>query len=315
MKLIVVTVMVALAMAVSNSTSAAQEPPLPTNRYVSQFPVSAAPAQYELVQLMLDFAPGASTLLHSHRGPTYVTVLEGQVTRSEEGKDSSFAPGQTFIEEAGKFHSAANRGSARARVMASLLLSPGQPVTINHPDGPTPSATPTTTFISRTTLGVQPAEFTLTQVVVDFGVGAYLPLHTHGGPGIVTVSQGEIEFGRASGSERKQTNGVFLEVDEPHTARNVGSGPATAIVTFLIRKGAAITSFVTPPAPVSGALVTSAAPRPGPISPPSTGDAGRMRDNSPLAFDRVVVVGVFAALGLVFTGIAASRARRLIRLR
>ena len=305
---------VALSTAGFSSGVSAQEPPLPVNRYVSQFPVSTAPAQYELVQLVLDFAPGASTLIHSHGGPTYVTVLEGQVTRTENGKDSSYSAGQTFIEPQGQFHSAANRGTARARVFASFLLSPGQSVTINHPDSPTPSALPTTSLVSRTTLGVQPAEFTLAQVVVEFALGAYLPLHTHGGPGMVTVSQGEIEFTKATGAERKQPGGIFLDVDAPHTARNVGSGPATALVTFLIRKGAGITTFVTPTAPASGALVAPSAPRPaGPISPPSTGDAGQMRDNSPLAFDRVAVVGVFTALGLVLTGIVAPRARRLLR--
>jgi quercetin dioxygenase-like cupin family protein len=252
-------------------TADAQEPPLPTNRYVSKFPVTTTPAQYDLVQLVLDFAPGAFTRLHSHSGPAYVTVLEGQITRIENGVKAVFGPGQTFTEAQGVFLAAGNEGSVKARVMASLLLAPGGVPTINHPDSAAPSALPTTTFMSRTTLGMQPAEFELTHVVVDFGPGAYIPLHTHGGPGLVTVIQGDIAFTNASGQQRLSPGGILLDVSNAHDARNVGSGSATAIVSFLIRKGAPITSFVTP-------LVAAA-----PVTPPQAGDGGLLAGQDSLA--------------------------------
>jgi len=257
----------ALLLVLTNGRGAvdAQEPPLPTNRIVSRFPVTTSPAQHDLVQLTLDFPSGSATALHSHSGPVYVTVLEGQITRTEGGVKTVHAVGQTFTEQEMKPHIAANEGNVPARVLASVVLSPGEAPTINDPNAPLPGVQPKTTFLSRTTLGTQPGEFEVTHVVVDFGPGAYLPMHTHGGAGIVTVDSGEIEFGKASGNQRLSPGGVFLEVVDPHTARNMSSGNSTLLVSFLIRKGAAITTFINPPA---------AAPAPAVVTPPNTGDGG-----------------------------------------
>ena len=51
---------VALHAIVAARPTTAQEPPRPTQRFVSTFPVSAAPAQYDLVEQILDFPPGRS---------------------------------------------------------------------------------------------------------------------------------------------------------------------------------------------------------------------------------------------------------------
>jgi quercetin dioxygenase-like cupin family protein len=250
-------------------TVAAQEPPLPTNRIVSRFPVTTSPAQYELVQITLDFSPGSATPLHRHGGPAYVTVIEGQVARTEDGLKTVYSVGQTFTEPEMKPHVVANESPSKARVLASILLSPGEQPTVDDPNAPMPASLPSTTFLSRTTVGTQPGEFELTHVVVDFGAGAFLPMHTHGGPGLVTVASGQIEFGKASGSQRLGPGGLFLDVSDPHTARNVASSASTAYVTFLIRKGAAITTFVNQP---TGSPI---------VTPPNTGDGGILTGGSP----------------------------------
>ena len=82
---------------------------------------------------------------------------------------------------------------------------------------------------------VQPAQFALTQVVLDFAPGAYIPSHVHGGPGLVTVTQGEIEFRTLRETVRRTAGGVFLDVEHAHDARNVGSGTATVIDLPLIQ--------------------------------------------------------------------------------
>jgi len=258
-----------LFLAIAASGALAQQPPGPHFRYVRMFPVSAPPAQYEVVHLILDFAPGAWTPEHFHGGDAFVTVLEGEVTRREGDKEDAYGPGETFREAAGVHHAAGNEGTANARVMASILLSPGAPVTVNVPGKPAPAILPTSSFLSRTTFGTQPAEFNLTQVVVDFVPGAYIPWHVHGGPGIATVIQGDIIFDTPGGEQRRGPGGIFIDATAPHDARNVGSGNATVIVTFLIKKGAPVTTFVDAPGQAARLPAST-----GVITPPSTGDAG-----------------------------------------
>ena len=280
----------------------AQQPPLPTNRIVSRFPVTAPPAQYDVVQLVLDFDPGAVTQLHNHSGPVFVTVLAGQVTHTTGGAKSVYTQGQTFTEPLGAYHTAGNEGTARARVMATLLLEPGGIPTINQPDSRAPALTPVTTFLSRTTLGTQPAEFEVVNVVVDFGPGSYLPLHTHGGPGLVTVIEGEVLFTSAAGAARRGPGGNFLELSTAHDARNVGTGASTALASFLIRKGEAITTFVTTAA-------APAAPAVQPVTLPRAGDGGLLSTQDGLGYPGWAAVAGFLVL-TVSGGILAHRYAR-----
>jgi len=254
----------AVAATLGTTLSAGQEPPRPSQRFLSTFPVSAAPAQYELVEQILGFPPGAATRLHQHGGRAFVTVLEGQVIRREGDIESAFGPGQTFIEEAGAFHTVSNKGTVRARVFASFLLSPGQPQTINHPSSPAPALLPIVAYLGRTTLGTQPSEFTLTQAVVEFSPGAYQPRHRHGGPGLVMVIDGEIAFGTDSGELRRKPGETFEDVGAPHDARNVAAGSSTTVVTFLIRRGEPQTTFF-------DTIATQPATT---VRPPATGDGG-----------------------------------------
>src|SRR5215203_322975 len=63
-----------------------------------RFQAAAPPAQPEILQTVLDFAPGAWTPLHTHGGPVYVTVLEGTITVREAGSDTTFAAGDGWAE-------------------------------------------------------------------------------------------------------------------------------------------------------------------------------------------------------------------------
>jgi quercetin dioxygenase-like cupin family protein len=262
---LLIVAVVALQAVLSTSPSAGQVPPArPTQRFLSSFPVSAAPAQYELVEQVLDFRPGAATRLHAHGGPAFVTVLEGQVTRREGNVESVYGPGQTFIEAARVSHSVTNKGSVPARVFASFLLSPGQPQTVNDSSSPIPALPATVAYLGRTSLGTQPSEFTLTQAVVDFSPGAFQPRHHHGGPGLVMVIDGEVAFRTDQGEVRRKPGETFADIAGAHDALNVATGTSTTVVTFLIRKGEPQTTFLT----------TTATQPAGTIRPPATGDGG-----------------------------------------
>src|SRR5262245_15336247 len=91
--------LIALAFAAAPPATAA------TLRLTSTFPYSGAPAQYEVVNQVLDFANGAGTREHRHGGPAFVTVLDGQITRRSGGDVKVYNPRQTFGEPADSLHS------------------------------------------------------------------------------------------------------------------------------------------------------------------------------------------------------------------
>src|SRR5689334_8360048 len=74
-------------------------PPGPTTRHRMTYEVANPPqGATDVVQLVLDFAPGAFTPAHTHPGPTFVTVIEGVMTRQVEGTEETFQTGQGWVE-------------------------------------------------------------------------------------------------------------------------------------------------------------------------------------------------------------------------
>ncbi len=105
-----------------------QGPPGPTTR--TQFRTAGMPiaGPFELVHLVLDFAPGAWTPPHTHGGQGVVTVLEGTMTRRVEGGEQEFRPGGSWIEP-GVVHQAGNTTADPATVMVTFLLPQAAPLT------------------------------------------------------------------------------------------------------------------------------------------------------------------------------------------
>jgi quercetin dioxygenase-like cupin family protein len=221
----------------------AADPPPATLRLTSTFPYTGAPAQYEVVNQVLEFANGAATREHRHGGPGFVTVLEGQSTRRVGDEVNVYTPRQSYLEPQGTLHSV--RATGRTRVYASFLLSPGVTQTINDPTYVAPEALNTTPILSKTTLNTQPGEFTVTQLVFDFAPGAVLPLHKHGGQGLATVFEGELTFSSPAGEVKRAANTSFSNITSAHEVRNAGSTNATLLVVVLLPKDAEPTTYLT----------------------------------------------------------------------
>ncbi len=123
-------------------------PPGPTPAARTAMTITENLGNFEAVQLILDFAPGAWTPPHAHGGPMLVTILAGEVTTRDDatGEETVYAPGEFWIEEPGHFHVAGNAGQENARVAVMALLPAGASLTsakegINTgdlPPGPTP---------------------------------------------------------------------------------------------------------------------------------------------------------------------------------
>jgi quercetin dioxygenase-like cupin family protein len=119
----------------------------PPRPYVSyQFKTDVAPmaAPFDVVQAILEFAPGAATPFHTHPGIVMVTVVAGEIIFNLEGVDHVYKAGESFVEVPNQVGQARNAGAAPARVMASYLLPQGAPLSMPQTAPMTPAALPKT---------------------------------------------------------------------------------------------------------------------------------------------------------------------------
>jgi hypothetical protein len=199
-------------------------------------------------------------------GRSIITVVSGEVTRIEEGGESTlFTAGQTFPEtSADHFDVDINLGRSPARLLATFLLQPGAEPLLFNPNA-APSSAPGPRFVaaSRTTVGTIPAQFTLSHSMFEVGPGFALASHTHDGWHLITHLTGNVtNFVNGQLQPATFTHGPH----DLHEARSAGAGLATAM-----------SASVNPTGAPALRLVSAAAPAPAaaqPIRPPATGGAG-----------------------------------------
>jgi quercetin dioxygenase-like cupin family protein len=101
-------------------------PPGPTTVHRATLPGLTMPGEFDVINLILDFAPGAATPAHTHGGPGIVTVLEGTLTFGVPGQpDQILGPGGVYADLPGTAHTAANKTALPARVSYAVLLPKG----------------------------------------------------------------------------------------------------------------------------------------------------------------------------------------------
>lgn len=91
----------------------------------------------EVVQVRVDFAPGASFGMHTHPGIEVAYVLEGTLQYSFEGKPPvTLTAGQSLYIPAGQAHAAHNVGKDNAAELATYLVEKGKPIVVPRPAKP-----------------------------------------------------------------------------------------------------------------------------------------------------------------------------------
>ena len=128
---------------------ASQLPASITTRHDTSADLIPQPGPMEIVQLILDFAPGAATAPHYHSGTAHNTVLAGEITLRHAGMEQRIGVGQSWTDAPGVVHQAANMGSTQATVSAVLVQPKGAMRTVNveslqSPGLPLPRALPVT---------------------------------------------------------------------------------------------------------------------------------------------------------------------------
>jgi len=85
-------------------------------------------AGHEVVQVRVDFAPGAAFGKHSHPGEEIAYVLEGTLEYQLEGKTVTLKAGESLFIPAGAIHSARNVGSGNGAELATYVVEKGKPL-------------------------------------------------------------------------------------------------------------------------------------------------------------------------------------------
>ena len=85
----------------------------------------------EVVQVRVDFAPGAVAPEHSHPGEELAYVIEGLLEYRLEGKPPvTLKAGEALFIPAGTIHSAKNVGSGNAAELATYIDEKGKPLVV-----------------------------------------------------------------------------------------------------------------------------------------------------------------------------------------
>lgn len=230
-------------------------PPGPTTRHQAKTAGINPTNQFEIIHLILDFAPGAWTPAHSHGGQGLVTVLGGQITVREGGKEQVYKTGESWVELPGNVAEVGNAGTAPASVFVTFLLPQGAQLTTVRDQGTQqPPPGPTTRYQARTAGIPLSGPFEVIQLVLDFAAGAWTPPHSHGGQGLVTVLDGEMTV-KETGQEQVYKAGETWVEQAGHvvTVGNATAAKASVAVTFLLPQGAPLTTIAMPGLPATGA--------------------------------------------------------------
>ena len=243
---------VALVVALFSVTVASgQAPPGPATRYLTRFTAVTPPApQFDIVQLVSEFAPGAAVAFHSHGGPEFITVIEGELTFRESGKAGVLVKaGETITQVPSQVMDVSNTGSGRARTAVAFLLPAGAALTTLQPGVIPPSLGPRVLGLTRSQVTAPAASFDVVQLVLDFAPGVFTAVHRHGAPGQVTVFEGTLVRRLGTTDTAFPAGQGWLEPLGAHSAGNLGSTPGSLAAAFLLPAGVPLTTVVTAPAP------------------------------------------------------------------
>ena len=83
----------------------------------------------EVVQLRVDFAPGASFPRHTHPGEEIIYVIVGSLEYEVAGKPVTVNAGGVLFVPAGTIHAARNVGTVPAAELGTYIVEKGKPLT------------------------------------------------------------------------------------------------------------------------------------------------------------------------------------------
>jgi quercetin dioxygenase-like cupin family protein len=254
---------------------------------------------FELVQFIIEYAPGAFSALNSSPSPRFVTVMSGEMSFTIGDRTAVYPAGTSLTIPSAILARGSNEGrTASARVFASIL----QPVWAQEGRGAVvvagtePPAANAPRAVSASVLRVEniPDVINLVQGGARLDPGFAFPLHVMNHPHGILHLEGVTSYEYVDGGSESFSAGLggLMHPGRPGTMANRGATPSAYVMTWLQTPGTPLSSPFTPPA----------APAPG-VTPPRTGDAGL--GAGPSATTSRAAFGL-AAVGLVSVVILVS---------
>ncbi|HEV3097405.1 MAG TPA: cupin domain-containing protein, partial [Candidatus Dormibacteraeota bacterium] len=136
-------VAVALIGACGGGTAATQSTPSsspgPVAKYRNSLPGLNATGKIDLIQNVIDFAPGAASVIHTHSSPNLATVLQGEIMVKIPAGDKQASPGEMLVEPINQPLQAVNAGSGEAMVVVAFAVPHGAKPTAPVAGKPAPA--------------------------------------------------------------------------------------------------------------------------------------------------------------------------------
>lgn len=126
---IIVVMLLPKGAAVTTIVDTATKMTVPTVTFKGSYPITPLAGEYDLVNNVLEFAPGAEVPLHYHGGPAVIVGLDGALTVRASGHEMSVTPGELDTQAAGAQHQMVNMGTSNARALFGVLLTKGAKLT------------------------------------------------------------------------------------------------------------------------------------------------------------------------------------------
>jgi quercetin dioxygenase-like cupin family protein len=196
----------------------------------------------DMIQRVLEIPPGTVVPPHTHPGPNFNTLVEGEITLTIEGADQPKHAGDTWIEPAGVVHFG-QVGPNGARLITATLVPanapqavPADPTGLPVPSGPPPPPALVEKRIEAPEL--EGARDVVNDLLV-YPPGVVVPPHTHPGPNFVTLVDGQITVTRPEldGDTVYDAQTNWIErTDELHWAM-VGDAGATLFTSTVVPQG------------------------------------------------------------------------------
>jgi quercetin dioxygenase-like cupin family protein len=250
-RLLVLLVVPALVAACGGSSAAlstlakSSAPPGPVTKYKNTLSGLNASTQIDLIQNVIDFAPGAASVVHIHTSPNLATLIQGQITVKTPAGDRKAAVGEMLVEPINVPLQAVNIGTGEATVVVAFVVPHGGKPTSAVAGQAAPALLNKTMFSFILSAPIVSGSYSLVQQILDFAPGSQTPQHRHGGPGLVTVLQGQVTFSRDGLVRTFNAGESFVEMPgETLQAFNRGSADLVLAATFLLPDGVQLTTNV-----------------------------------------------------------------------
>ncbi len=218
-------------------------PPAPVTKYKNTLPGQTASGPIDLIQSILYFAPGAASTVHKHPTSFLATVLQGQITLKTPSGDKLSSAGEVILEPLNQPVQAVNMGSVDAMTVVAYPVPHGAKPTVAVAGQPAPTTLNKTLYSFTLDSPSITGAYTMVQQVLVFAPGSQTPKHRHGGPGVITVIQGQVTLNRDGTEKTYNVGDSFTETPgQTLQAFNRGSTELIVAATYLLPDGAQLTT-------------------------------------------------------------------------